>query len=126
MSGDDEPTEDWRTNLLRPRLSTAISRAETALSNLGATSGNPLSGPLEAIEDGAWESPSAERTRFIGDLDGAGSEVKTAFDNAVTELNGDLNAEPTEIDVVNDPGNAWKTSYSGIELRSGYSQYGPF
>jgi ABC-2 type transport system permease protein len=50
MSGEDEPTEDWRTNLLKARLDTAVTRAETALENLGARSGNPLSGPLEAIE----------------------------------------------------------------------------
>jgi hypothetical protein len=128
MSGeDDESAEDWKTNLLKLRLGTAVSRAEDALENLGARSGNPLSGPLESIEGGAWESPSYQRTKLIGDLDGAGDAVKSAFDNAVTELSGVRDGEPDEIDVINDQVNAWKTSYAEIDWRSGWNQgLGPY
>jgi hypothetical protein len=130
MSGEDEPTEDWRTNLLKARLDTAVTRAETALENLGARSGNPLSGPLESIEGGAWESPSYQRTKLIGDLDGAGDAIKSAFDNAVTDLSSARDSEPAEIDVENDEANAWKTSHSSIDSRSGLypppGGYGPY
>lgn len=124
--GDDEPAEDWRTNLLKLRLGTAASKAETALDDLGARSGNPLSGPLERIEQGAWQSPSYQRTKTIDDLDGAGGAIKSAFDTAATDLSSERDSEPYEIDVVNDEANAWKTSYSSIDSRTGlYYPGGP-
>ncbi|SRR5690606_22412963 len=128
VSDEDEPTEDWRTNLVKLRLGTAVRRAETALDNLGARSGNPLEGPLGLIEDGAWQSPSYQRTQVISDLDGAGSAVKSAFDGAAAELSALRDGEPDQIDVINDQANAWKTSTSAIEGRSGasYPGYGPF
>lgn len=124
MSDEDEPTEDWRTNLVKIRLGTAAARAETALDTLGARDGNPLEGPIGLIEDGAWQSPSYERTRVISDLDGAGSAVKSAFDGAATELSGLRDGEPDQIDVVNDQANAWKTSASAIDGRAGYTYPG--
>lgn len=128
MSGGDEeegpPEPVWRTNLLRVRRQSAVTRAETAVETIGGDSGNPLTRMLEALEGGAWESPSQERRTFIDDLDGAGGAVKSAFDGAVGDLESALAEEPDEeIDIAAHPELEWKTSYSSIDLRTGYGYY---
>ena len=123
-NGDEEegpPEPVLRTNLLRVRRQAAVTRAETAVETIGGDSGNPLSVPLEAIENGAWDSPSVLRTSFIEDLDGTGRAVKSAFDGALGDLETALAEEPDEqIDIAAHPELEWKTSYSSIDLRSGY------
>ncbi len=118
---DATPTPVWRDNLLKDRRQEAVSRAEDALVTLQADQGNPLSDPLEAIENGAWRSPSYTRTQLIADLDGAGASVKSAFENAVGELSDSVtSAGPDQIDVANHPDEAWKTTGGGIASSPGY------
>lgn len=124
--GDDEESQDpiWRDNLLRQRIQTAVNRAESAVSNIGGDSGNPLTAQLSALEAGAWDSPSSERQTFVDDLDGVGQAIKGAFDSAVGELEGDLAAEPMErIDINEHPDLEWKTTNSGIDGRIPFGGY---
>jgi hypothetical protein len=108
-----------RNNVLKDRRQEAVTRAEEALGNIRADAGNPLAVPLGALHGGAWESPSAERTSFIQDLDGAGSAVKQAFNGAVDDLVAAAAAEPEQVDV-NDDSVAWKASASAIDARASY------
>jgi hypothetical protein len=113
------PAPDMRNNVLKDRREEAVTRAEEALGNLRADTGNPLSASLAALHGGAWESPSAERTSFIQDLDGAGAAVKQAFNGAVDDLVAAAAAEPEQVDV-NDESVAWKASASAIDGRASY------
>ena len=114
-----QPAPDMRNNVLKDRRQEAVTRAEQALGTLRADAGNPLSVPLAAVEGGAWESPSPDRTAFLANLDGAGAAVKQAFNGAVDELSAAAAAEPEQVDV-NDETVAWKASGSAIDARASY------
>ncbi|MGH8775802.1 MAG: hypothetical protein ACRDWI_11700 [Jiangellaceae bacterium] len=119
---EEELPPDMRNNLLKDRRQEAVTRAEEALGNLRADTGNPLATPLEALHNGAWESPSSERTTFIDTLDGAGGAVKQTFSSAVDELSGAAASEPEQVDV-NDETVAWKASSGAIDARMGWVGY---
>lgn len=108
---------DERPNLLRPLLEAAENAAGSALSELGAVTGNPLAAMVLVIEDSWTAEGSLTRTNFIADVLGAGAGVRSAFSNAQDDLQAQVAGEAVSIDVTAHPDQEWKTDDWGISSR---------
>lgn len=81
-------------NLKKVRLDAAVQTAQSAEATV-APSGNPASA-VSSVLAGAWIShPTADD--FITDLDGVGTSLRNAFQDAVTHLQSLANAQPTMV-----------------------------
>ncbi len=97
-----EPPPDV-PNLKKARLQDAVAVAQTAASTV-APMGNPASSASATIST-AWISDPAAG-QFITDLDGIGTSIRSAFDDAVSHLQALAGAEPAMVPYDDSRGNA--------------------